>query len=100
MGVLLVHRMVGEDERQIAAASQTQRRSSEQERVVRVDDVGSEAVDQGRKRPGQWQDDGEVAAIEMLNGRNAPHVQLAFGTPSARSEERRGGKEELRAGKA
>src|SRR3546814_14348326 len=59
MGVLLVHRMVGEDERQIAAASQTQRRSSEQERVERVDDVGSEAVDQGRTRTGQWQDDGE-----------------------------------------
>src|SRR3546814_1868267 len=84
MGVLLVHRMVGEDERQIAAASQTQRRSSEQERVVRVDDVGSEAVDQGRKRPGQWQDDGEVAAIEMLNGGNAHHVLFAFGH---RSEE-------------
>src|SRR5690606_39760541 len=61
---------------------------ADEEGMVRVDDVGLEVVERGFEAAERGKGDGEVAPIEVLNGRHTDDIDLVLG----RSEERRVGK--------
>ena len=56
-----------------------QRGCAKQERVVGMDDVRRKFLDSRSEKMGNRQDHGEVAAVEMLDGRNSDHVLLVLG---------------------
>jgi predicted metalloprotease len=72
--VKLVTRVIGEDGGNLAAGSDAQRRIAEQERVMRMDDVGFERIEFGRQGKRDRKRHREVAAGEVLYGGDADDV--------------------------
>jgi hypothetical protein len=76
MGVPLIHGVVGEDQGELSLPSYPHGCIPQKERVVTVDNVRSQIVDPLGKDEGNGQADGEVAPVEVLNGRNPDYPDI------------------------
>jgi hypothetical protein len=78
VGVVLVQSVVCEHERHVQHPGQPHGRCTQQERVVRMDDVGSEGLNGGAAPARCDQHDREVAAVETLDCGDANDVRLTL----------------------
>ncbi len=76
--VLLVHGVVGENQRQLPQRRRAQRRVAQQERMVRVHDVRREFLERAGQVKRHGQDHRKIAAVEMLQRRHAHHPLFVF----------------------
>ena len=77
MRVLLVQRVVRKHQRQLSITGDAQRRHAEQERVVRVHDMGPEFIERVAEQSRYRERHGEIAAIEVLHRGDAQDILAA-----------------------
>jgi len=75
--VVLIHRVVREDQRTADPAGDPNGGIAQQVRMVRVDKVRPTFLQAGPQNPRHGQGKREIAAVEVLEGRDANHVHLA-----------------------